>query len=99
MKHNKIKPVMECLEERRVPALSITFDGSNLTIGDGALLGAPNGGTLTVTQGAGTVTVADANPLGTYAVTGNVTVRLNNAAANVVVAMGGNSTSGDVSIT
>jgi fibronectin-binding autotransporter adhesin len=95
-KKNRFHPTLEALEERWAPALSVTFDGSNLTIGDGGLLGSPDGGTLTITQGAGTVTVADSQPLGTYAVTGKITVNLNNDPANTVFAMGGNSTAGSI---
>src|SRR5438552_17888814 len=95
---NRVRPLLEVLEDRMVPALSITFDGSNLTIGDGGLNGGPAAGQLVLNQGAGTVQVRDGaagvNDLGTYAVSGFVHVNLNNSAASVTVNIGGNSSSG-----
>src|SRR4051812_24373304 len=89
---------VETLEDRRCPALNYFFDGSNLTIGDGMLRGAPVGGILTLTQNASDLTVADGASSTTYAVTGNVTVRLNNVAATVNVDLDGNTMPGSLTI-
>src|SRR4051812_24380368 len=92
---------LETLEGRLCPApLYLAFDGTNLTIGDGGLMGATSSGTLNVTQNASDVTVADGvTPLGTYAVTGKITVRLNNLPETVNFNLGGNATAGDISVT
>jgi hypothetical protein len=40
---------LEVLEDRSCPSISAMFDGTNLTLGDGFLNGAPTNGVLTIT--------------------------------------------------
>jgi hypothetical protein len=72
---------LEQLEDRCVPSLSVSFNGSSLSI-----TGTPTSGIVNLTQpGAGSsITVADGTTtLGTFAVTGNLSVTTGNAADTI----------------
>src|SRR4051794_33268767 len=86
------RPALQQLEDRYCPALTYVFDGTNL-----ALIGSPQSGTLTMTQNANDVTVADGAQVSTFAVRGNIAVRLNDVRAAVNLDLGANRTRGNVS--
>ena len=77
--------------------MSYNFDGTNLVIGDGGLMGSPASGTLTLTQNATSVTVTDTTSK-TFSVSGNITIRLNSQPATVNVALGSNTMLGNLSL-
>src|SRR4051812_515943 len=91
---NKVRPLLEQLEDRWVPAVSSSFSGGTLTIGNGtAANGTPsvNAGipTLNITfNDDGTVSAGQGTSLtnlGNHVPAANVSVRLYNVASQTMV--------------
>ncbi|MGF1583235.1 MAG: hypothetical protein ACFCD0_28270 [Gemmataceae bacterium] len=102
MKHNRIQPRLETLEDRLTPSYALFFDGlGNLSISGTPTI--PGGAIIDIIVTApGTYDITlDGNPIGSPLVApGNLDIRVNSPTMDLItIDLGGNSIGGNLSIT